>query len=227
MNLENNVLTRRTLIKAVGASAAVLLLQPLFGSFLCEASVYPDKNNPVLFDKHKKAVLIYTESNLKNLKKKNPHWGIVFKDGRLVDKAIFTSYCSPGEFHDALTAIGAKAGNNLTEQSTGESIKGDILDVTAYWETSGGHYKLREVLEDSSNKGFTIRFGGNKSAALKEQTGCIMCLESCWIGITSNSEYPLIGSFQRFISPNSWFKGNLSILPPIDGQPVIFQYKLV
>lgn len=226
MSLENYALSRRMLIKTAGAGIASLPLLPLFNLSLCEASDYPDKNNPFVIDKHKKTVHIYTEVNLKNMKKKNPHWGIVAKNGKLADKAILTAYCDAIAFYEALIAIGAKAGNNLFGQNTGEPVKGDTLDVAAFWDNSGKKYKLKDIFEDSSNKGFTIKFGGNKDMAIKEKTGCIMCLESCWTGITSNAEYPAISNFKRLLSPNSWFKGNDAVLPAIDGNSVIMQYRL-
>ena len=35
-----------------------------------------------------------------------------------------------------------------------------------------------------------IRFGGNLDNARTFHTGCILCLDSCAVGITSNASYP-------------------------------------
>ena len=53
----------------------------------------------------------------------------------------------------------------------------------------------------------------DNTATGEEQTGCITCLESCPIGITSNAAYPAISSLKRMISPNSQFKGKAEKLP--------------
>ncbi len=81
---------------------------------------------------------------------------------------------------------------------------------------------LNDILEDSSGKGFRIRFGGNRQRAVEEQTGCLTCLESCPIGITSNAAYPAISSFKRMISPNSQFKGKAEKLPRQGGLILIY-----
>lgn len=227
MSLENYPISRRMLIKTTGVGIASLLLQPLFNLSVCEASAYTDKNTPLAIDKHKKTVHIYTEVNLKNIKKKNPHWGIVAKNGKLADKAILTSFCDAIDFHDALLSIGAKHGNNLTEDKTGIVVGGDVLDVSLFWEDTAKTYRLKDAFEDSTGKGFQIRFGGNKEAAKREKTGCITCLESCWIAITSNDRYPNISNLKRTLSPNSYFKGNEAVLPNKEGSPVIVKYTLL
>ena len=81
---------------------------------------------------------------------------------------------------------------------------------------------MADILEDSSGKGFRIRFGGNRQRAAEEHTGCITCLESCPIGITSNAVYPAISSFKRMISPNSQFKGKVEKLPRQGGLILIY-----
>ncbi len=85
--------------------------------------------------------------------------------------------------------------------------------------------RLDEIFSESGGKGFKIRFGGNRKASAEQNTGCITCLESCWIAISSNSAYPQTGAIKRFISPNAKFQGKASILPK-DGQPVILIYRV-
>ncbi|MFQ3574026.1 MAG: YdjY domain-containing protein [Thermodesulfovibrionales bacterium] len=188
------------------------------------ASALPDRANNLVVKE--KSIYIYTELNLKNVLKSNPHWGIVSRSGKLQDKAIFKAYCDAIDFHDALLSIRARPGNNLTEDNTGEAVKGDTLGVSLFWEGSKRQYSLKEAIEDTSGRGFTIKFGGNKAMAQKENTGCIMCLESCWLGITSNAEYPNISNLKRTLSPNSRFKGNEAILPKVDGHPIIVRFEL-
>ncbi len=214
-------------MKITGAGIASLLLQALFNLSVCEATEYPDRNNPLIIDKHKKTVHIYTEVNLKGLERRNPHWGIVARNGKLQDKAILKAYCDAIDFHDALLSIGARPGNNLTEEKTGIAIGGDVLDVSLFWDGSVRTYKLKDAIEDSAGRGFQIRFGGNRETAIREKTGCITCLESCWIAITSNDRYPNISNLKRTLSPNSSFKGNEAVLPKMEGSPVIVKYTLL
>lgn len=151
---------------------------------------------------------------------------MVFKDGRFNDRAILRSYANPLDFYDALIKIGAKPGNNLNKDTIGQYVEGSTLEVKATWPGLGKELSLSEIFEDTSGKGFHIKFGGNRKASQEQNTGCITCLESCWISITSNAKYPQTGAIKRFINPNSRFRGNADILPK-DGQPVILIYRLV
>lgn len=171
-----------------------------------DVSPLPSRTDPLRVDAINRRVLIYTEVNPKSHNQKNPHWGVVFQGGKLSDKGILLAFCTPEAFHDALVQIGARAGNNLTLRSSGEFIAGDELFVSAIASGTSQSLELADIFEDSSGKGFRIRFGGNRQRAVEEQTGCITCLESCPIGITSNAAYPAISSFKRMIAPNSQFK---------------------
>jgi hypothetical protein len=204
----------------------------LFAFFVFQQVVFavdvqlPAKENPLVVDQEGRRVLIYAEVNEKNLHETNPHWGVVFKDGKLGDKAILKAYAPHLAFHDALVQIGAKPGNNLTKDMLEVPVAGDLLEVTATWPGLGKELKLNEILYDESGKGFEIRFGGNRQASQEYGTGCITCLESCWISIASNAKYPNISSTKRAVSPNSRFKGKAEILPGGD-KPVVLIYRLV
>lgn len=184
------------------------------------------RDRPLVVDRSGKRVLIYTEVNPENIEKKNPHWGIVADGGKLASRGILRAFCKPVDFHDGLVAIGAHPGNNLTESSTGRCVAGDRLIVSAGLPGVQGELTLGRIFRDSSGKGFSIRFGGNRKASEEEHTGCITCLESCWVGITSNAAYPLIGSVRRFLSPNSLFSGNPEFLSSEGNRTVILSYRV-
>jgi hypothetical protein len=178
-----------------------------------------------MIDKEGKRVLIYTEVNEKNLHDTNPHWGVVFKDGKYGDKAILRAYANHLAFHDALVEIGAKPGDNLTKDVLDVPVEGDVLEMTATWPGLGRELKLGDIFFDETGKGFEIKFGGNRKASEENNTGCITCLESCWISIASNAKYPNISSAKRALTPNSRFKGKEEVLPG-GGEPVILIYRL-
>ncbi|MBA4394156.1 MAG: hypothetical protein C0407_11440, partial [Desulfobacca sp.] len=189
--------------------------------------VLPSHAEPLRVDSINKRVLIYTEVNPQSFNQSNPHWGVVYQGGKLSDKAILQAFCTPQDFHDALQQIGAKPGNNLTLRSSGEIIGGDDLLVSVTWPGLSRILSLADILEDSSGKGFRIRFGGNRQRAVEENTGCLTCLESCPIGISSNAAYPTISSWKRFLAPNSLFNGKTETLPAREGAPIILMYQII
>jgi hypothetical protein len=208
---------------------ATLILVPAspFPAQAADPPSLPTKTHPLQIDVKNRQVRIYTEINVKNWEQLNPHWGVVFQGGHLSHKAILTAYCTPEEFYAALLQIGARPKNNLTPDLSGAVVQGDDLTVSVFQPDQNKSLSLADVLFDQSGKGFHIRFGGNLERAAEEKTGCIMCLESCPIGITSNAAYPTISSWKRFFYPNSLFKGKMGTLPVQKGAPVILIYELV
>ncbi len=186
----------------------------------------PTKQNPLVLDSKNRRILIYTEVNERGDKKTSTHFGVVFKGGKLAEKALLNSYVNPLDFHDALLKIGANPGNNLHEDSRGKYVEGDSLDVTATWPGLQKEIPLKDFLVDSGGKGFDIKFGGNRITSVAEDSGCITCLESCWIGITSNAAYPVASTLGRFFNPNSQFSINGKVFPLAGGHPVILIYSI-
>jgi hypothetical protein len=213
---------------SVGVVATLILVPPRpFPSRAADIPFLPTKTHPLLMDAKKNQVRIYAEINVKNWGKLNPHWGVIFQGGKLSHKAIFSAYCTPEEFYAALLQIGARPGNNLTLDLSGALVQGDELSVSVFQPDQNKSLPLADVLLDQSGKGFHIRFGGNLERAAKGKTGCITCLESCPVGITSNAAYPTIGSWKRFFYPNSLFKGKTGTLSAPKGVPVILIYELI
>lgn len=220
------------LFNTIGASlcAAVML-----GSLSVVAAVaakewknpelFPTREAPLVIDEKGKRVLIYTEVHEMNVHQSNVHWGVVFKDGKFQDRAILRAYANQLDFHDALLKIGAKPGNNLTKDTIGQYVEGDTLEVKATWPGLNKELSLSEIFFDEKGKGFHIKFGGNRKASEDKKTGCITCLESCWISISSNAHYAQTDGIKRFFNPNSRFKGRAEVLPG-DGKPVILIYSV-
>ena len=191
-----------------------------------EIDSLPTKQNPLVFDSKNRRILIYTEVNENGNQKISTHFGVVFKGGKLAEKALFRAYVSPLEVYDALIMMGMKPGNNLTENSKGKYVEGDPLDVTVTWPGLNEEIPLKDLLTDSRGKGFEIKFGGNRTASVAEDSGCITCLESCWVGITSNSSYPVVSTLSRVFNPNSRFSINGKVFSPAGGDPVILIYRI-
>lgn len=180
------------------------------------------KENPVYINHKEKKIYLYTELNKLAIGKKNNHFGIVYIDGSVSKKGMFHSYIDPLNFFSILYALGATPGDNLTSNSTGKFVAGSSLDVKII--IDGKDYSLSDVIEDTGGKGFDIRFGGNYKTQRELETGCIMCLESCYAGITSNSKYPLISNLIRFIKPNSSFSIKKTFIEK--DRPFIFLFRI-
>lgn len=97
----------------------------------------------------------------------------------------------------------------------------DILRLTLSWEGAEREYDLDEVITDSDGKPLIMRFGGNLPSALKKRTGCLLCLDSCSVGIVSNFTYTCGAVGKR---GEVSFMGNRNLLPQ-DGSVVVIRLK--
>lgn len=178
------------------------------------------RENPLLVNKEQKTVTIYTEVNGKYFTTPTRH-GIVFKDGSNGDKSILKAWANQQDFYKALVDIGGVPGNNVTLETKDAVVAGSDLQIKVTWEGAGREYDIAQVVKDEGGKGFKPRFGGNEGRAADKKTGCIFCLDSCPVGITSNAAYPQ-GSFD---GGKVKFFGNQEVLPP-DGTPVAVTFSL-
>lgn len=179
------------------------------------------KENPIQADMQGKIVSLLAEVNGKYLQQPTRH-GVVFFKGKNGDKSVFRAYAGHKDLYDSLTKIGLKPGNNMTMDNKETTfVQGDLLDVMVSWEGGKKAYRLDEVISDSNKKPFQIRFGGNLQSALKHDTGCLVCLDSCPVGILSNAAYTY-GAVEK--RKEVEFRGNNGILPK-DGTPVVITIK--
>lgn len=147
------------------------------------------KDNPLKVDKEKGTVTMLAQVNGKFFTKPTRH-GAVYIDGSNGEKAIFRGLVDAETFHNALLEIGAQPGNNMTmDNKETTHVEGDRLKVTVNWEGADREYDINEVIKDSNGKPIDIHFGGNLEAAKDKKTGCLICLDSCPVGITSNATY--------------------------------------
>lgn len=178
------------------------------------------EENPLLVDESGKTVFILAKINGKFLNESTRHF-VVSESGKAAEMAIFTTPVKPNEFYDALTKIGAKPGDNMTpDNASTTTTEGSKLKVSISFD--GKNVDLDDAVIDSNNNPIDMRFSGNMSYSDEFKSGCISCLDSCYVGITSNASYPLGAVEER---KEVEFKGNQDVLPE-DGENVIISYKL-
>jgi hypothetical protein len=140
---------------------------------------------PLKVDVKERSVSVLAQVNGKYLVQPTRH-GVVFKEGKNGDKSVFVAFADPQTFYESLVKLGFKAGNNMTwDNKEKTSVEGDILDVSVTWKGAKRVYSMDEAIKDSNGKPLMIRFGGNLATALDKKTGCLMCLDSCPVGITT------------------------------------------
>ena len=170
-----------------------------------EEAQEPTADNPMIVDEANKQIKVYAEVNDK------------FNN----EQSMFVSYSNQNDLYDALEKIGAKPGNNVTMDNMGkEAVKGDKIDISFKFQGSDNELGINDVIKDSSGKEIDIRFGGNQKPAKDMNTGCMTCLQSCPLGITSNASQ-LIGADEK-----DGVKYTLADSVPADKTPVIITYKL-
>ncbi len=178
------------------------------------------EENPLKVDKDAKSVTIYTKYNGKFETEATRHL-VICKDGKLSDKSIFSSYVSPTDFYNALVEVGAEAGNNMTaDNASTTKSEGSKLEVSLCWAGQEGSVGIDDVVKDSNGKAIDMRFSGNIDPSKEFNTGCISCLDSCFVGITSNGEYPL-GAIEETKEVSFSVDADKA---PEDGTPVAITY---
>ncbi|WP_288685156.1 YdjY domain-containing protein [uncultured Brachyspira sp.] len=151
-----------------------------------------DGAEPVIIDADKKEVIIEAIVNGKYFTNPSRHHGIVFEGGKYGDRAVLIGLSDEREVYQALIDIGAVAGNNLKlEEYTkvSKNVDGQKLDVFVTWDGLGKEIPFAEIIKSDDVRDMDIRFGGNFEAAKENRTGCILCLDSCPIAITSDAVY--------------------------------------
>jgi hypothetical protein len=146
----------------------------------------------------------------------------VFAGGKFGEKPIFQAFADPVSFYHALVKLGFKPGNNMTlKNKETTNVQGDLLDITITWDGAKKAYTLDEVIKDKAGKPIVMRFGGNLENSTKAKTGCLLCLDSCPVGIGSNASYTY-GAVEK--RSETGFMGNKDVLPP-DGTLVVITVK--
>ena len=178
--------------------------------------------NPIKVDKEAGTVTVLTQVNGKYFTEGTRH-ASVFKDGSNGAKSVFTAYGNPVDFYNALVEIGAEPGNNMTpDNASTTKVEGTPLDLKVTWNGADKEYDVNEVINDSNGNKIAFKFGGNLERAKAKNTGCLSCLDSCPVGIISNSAYTN-GAVEN--TKEVKFTGNQDVLPE-DGTYVATVYSI-
>ncbi|EJF9444720.1 protein YdjY [Shigella flexneri] len=167
-------------------------------------------SQPLRVDANNHTVTMLVQINGRFLTDDTRH-GIVFKDGSNEHKSLFMAYAPPKAFYEALKEAGGTPGENMTmDNKETTHVTGSKLDISVNWQGAAKAYSFDEVIVDSNGKKLDMRFGGNLTAAEEKKTGCLVCLDSCPVGIVSNATYTY-GAVEKHGEVK--FKGNASVLP--------------
>jgi len=178
------------------------------------------EEHPLSLSREAGRVTVFARLNRAFTRQPTRH-GLVFREGTLVEEALFTTPANMVDFHDALRTIGARRGSL---GSDGRIRDGTRFRVTVTWDGAGTAYGLDDILTDTTGASPDITFSGSASAAKSYFTGCMMCLDSCDVGITSNAEHPKLITEQ----PDSHIRlqGNPDVLPA-DGTAVRISFTII
>ena len=146
---------------------------------------------PAVINNDKKEVIIEAVVNGKYFNTPSRHHGIVFKGGKYGDRGLLIGLTDEREFYQALKDIGCVEGTNLTmeDMKLAKAVKGEPLDVFVTWDGLDKEIPFSDIIKSSEDRMMIVRFGGNFEAAKANRTGCILCLDSCPIAITSDSSF--------------------------------------
>jgi len=171
-------------------------------------------------NKDKKQISMTATVNGKYFTEATRH-GVVAVGGSNYEKSILKGDANQIDFYNGLIEIGAKAGNNLAlaDMTKGVKVQGDKLNVFVTWDGLGKEIPFNDIIKSSAPRPMDIRFGGNLQNAKDKKTGCVLCLDSCAVGITSNASY------ETGASSTIKFYGNKDVLPK-DGTKVTVIFRL-
>ena len=171
-------------------------------------------------NKDKKQISMTATVNGKYFTEATRH-GVVAVGGSNYEKSVLKGDANEIDFYNGLIEIGAKAGNNLTlaDMTKGVKVQGDKLNVFVTWDGLGKEIPFNDIIKSSAPRPMDIRFGGNLQNAKDKKTGCVLCLDSCAVGITSNASY------ETGASSTIKFYGNKDVLPK-DGTKVTVIFRL-
>ncbi len=130
------------------------------------------------------------------------HHAITWRGGNAHDRALFVADASDHDVRAALDALGARRGENLTEQTwtarndpkspePDKRVEGTAIDAFLEW--NGHRVNLADVIREKGRTAprLDLRYGGNERFQKDFHSGCIVCLYSCPGGAIGNHAHTI------------------------------------
>ena len=149
------------------------------------------------------------------------HHAIVWKNGGAKGYALFVADISDHEARAALDGLGAKAGENLSEDSWNrrndpnstepdKRVEGTPIDV--FIESNGRRIPLADLIAEKGRPApaLDFRYGGNERFQKDFKSGCIVCLYSCPGGAIGNHAHTI----RDYVRDGVVYSAIASRLPP-------------
>ena len=127
---------------------------------------------------------------------------IVWKAGGAVKAALFQAQVSDRKILAAMANLGAKPGNNLTEdcwacrndpehEAPKTKAKGPKMKIEVKWPGTDYFIPIGKLFKDAKAEDIDFRFAGNAAMIDIWKSGCVACLYSCPGGKLSNAAYSI------------------------------------
>jgi hypothetical protein len=156
------------------------------------------------------------------------HHLITWRGGKAHDRALFVSDVSDHDVRVALDALGARRGENLTEDSWNarndagnhepdKRVEGTPIEIFVEW--NGKRVALADLVAEKGQPRpqLDFRYGGNERFQKDFHSGCIVCLYSCPGGAVGNHAHPI----RDYVRDGVVYSSVAQRLPPAGTQVTI------
>lgn len=140
---------------------------------------------------------------------------IVAEDGFNNGKSVLNGLAPARDIYEAMIDAGFEAGTRNEEEfklENGETLsEGEKINISLTWEGQEETVDIKDclVLDNGKHPDIEIHFHGNHANFEKNYSGCVTCLDSCYVGLTSNAKYGFLDVEKN--NPN--ILGNSKVLP--------------
>jgi hypothetical protein len=209
-----------------------------------QAAAEPTLATPLIVERETKKVQIFGviyPARFNAAQGDEAHYHFLVWQGGTSASTLIETPADDLAFYDALIALGAQPGENLTMASWNErhnrrslapleKVIGASLEVRIAWASNPDGIPIDRVFHQSTihnpQSAIEWRFGGNRNRwfnriPLAPRPGCLACLYSCPSGKVSNGAL----SIHDYVTAPSRFLAKADILPP-DGTPVIVTFRV-
>ena len=158
---------------------------------------------------------------------------VVWAGGGATDHALFISGVDDIQVIDALESLGAMPGDALAidtweqrheaaDPAADRTIEGPRVELEFLLPGAARPLALDDILDDSGDRGFDMRFGGHRSNIDAWHSGCVVCLYSCPGSKVGNARYTV----RDFVTGGPHFSVRPGVLPA-DGAEVTVRLRLI